>query len=117
MLIDWLHPVHTFLWVLMSWCLVISGEATTEYVNLDWEVVEGGTSRGQPELINNLGFSYCRSKVIGEKIHWRCTMRNKCMVCPSKVIQKQNTFVPCGPLHQHPANKASVLKVSCHTEL
>ena len=41
-----------------------------------WEVIEKGTERGMPKLVNKLGYSYAVTKVRNSTRYWGCSVQN-----------------------------------------
>ncbi|XP_063052457.1 uncharacterized protein LOC134447099 [Engraulis encrasicolus] len=70
-----------------------------------YEVVEAGTKRGRPQLIDNLGycFSNCKSAPSGA-VKWRCTIRPKDAPCKAIVVQHDGVFKAGRHQHNHAPN-------------
>ena len=75
-----------------------------------WEVIEKGTEKGNPKLVNNNGYSYVVSRVRNGTKYWRCSMRNSNMKCPATVTERCGVFTSSQASHCHsPVVGASVL--------
>ena len=75
-----------------------------------WEVIEKGTERGNPKLVNNSGYSYVVSRVRKGTKYWRCSVRNSNMKCPATVTERCGVFTSSQAPHCHsPVAGASVL--------
>ena len=75
-----------------------------------WEVIEKGTERGNPKLVNNSGYSYVVSRVRKGTRYWRCSVRNSNTKCPATVTERCGVFTSSQASHCHsPVAGASVL--------
>lgn len=79
---------------------------TTEHGNITYNIIEEGTKRGHPLLVDSHGFSYSvkiDKRYKASKVTWRCTSRGKLAPCQVKVIQDGDEFIPSVHSHNHPA--------------
>ena len=58
----------------------------------EWEIIENGTEKGKPQLVNQNGYSYVISRVRNETRYWVCSVRNKNMKCRATVTEKSGVL-------------------------
>ena len=60
----------------------------TEPVQISFNIIESGTTKGKDLLNSSDGFCYSLSKEVGNKKYWRCTHRNsgRNERCPATVV-------------------------------
>ncbi|XP_041367327.1 uncharacterized protein LOC121381957 [Gigantopelta aegis] len=66
-------------------------------------VVDQGTDRGKPKLIETIGYAYTRKKVNGDRINWTCSVRGTHNWCKATVNQNGNIFSRGKVEHNHQA--------------
>ena len=75
-----------------------------------WEVIEEGSEKGKPKLVNNSGYSYVVNRVRNGTKYWRCSVRNSNIKCPATVTERRGVFTSSQAPHCHsPVSGASVL--------
>ena len=75
-----------------------------------WEVIEKGSEKGKPKLVNSSGYSYVVRRVRNGTKYWRCSVRNSNMKCPATVTERCGVFTSSQASHCHsPVTGASVL--------
>ncbi len=79
-----------------------------------YEVVEGGTKRGKPMLVDSDGYHYNVRRKTQKATYWQCTLRGLEQYCHVSVVEKWND---CGKVfeksgtHYHSAEPKSVVGV------
>ena len=85
-------------------------------VHITYEVVEGGTIRGKPMLVESSGYTYTIKRIRGPTTEWWCTIRGKALRCHATVRQRGDAFTKGRHDHIHPADpgalKTTKVKVS-----
>ena len=81
----------------------------TEPVQISFNIIESGTTKGKDLLNSSDGFCYSLSKEVGNKKYWRCTHRNsgRNERCPATVVVSNDYVnVKIGTkAHTHVGNK------------
>lgn len=68
----------------------------------DYQVIEEGTKRGRPLLVDAKGYTYTQYRTSKSTLSWRCTIRNDKMYCPATVIQRgEDVYERGASLHCH----------------
>ena len=67
----------------------------------DWEVIENGTEKGKPKLVNKNGYSYVISRVRNVTRYWVCSVRNKNVKCKATVTEKSGVLTASNVDHCH----------------
>ncbi|XP_041363958.1 uncharacterized protein LOC121379414 isoform X2 [Gigantopelta aegis] len=75
----------------------------TENYTPEFVVVDQGTDRGKPKLIETIGYAYTRKKVNGDRINWTCSVRGTHNWCKATVNQNGNIFSRGKVEHNHQA--------------
>lgn len=66
-----------------------------------FEILETGSQRGKPLLVESRGFSYVIKRKNKASTIWRCTIRNKNAQCLATVVQQGELFTAGGSDHCH----------------
>lgn len=83
----------------------------------EFQILETGSQRGKPLLIDDQGFSYVHAR-IGKKITaWRCSVRSSAKTCPATVSQQGNVFSRGPQLHNHSGNPSAAPKTRLKIKL
>ena len=69
-----------------------SVNSETDSETVEWELIEKGTERGKPKLVNLTGYSYTISRVRKGTRYWKCSVQNKSNKCPAAVSEKAGVF-------------------------
>ena len=89
-------------------------------VHITYEVVEGGTIRGKPMLVESSGYTYTIKRIRGPTTEWWCTIRGKALRCHATVRQRGDAFTKGRHDHIHPADpgalKTTKVKVSVKSQ-
>lgn len=78
----------------------VNSDSDSETV--EWEVIEKGTERGKPKLVNRTGYSYTISRARKGTRYWKCSVQNKSNRCPAAVSEKAGVFTTSQLTHTHP---------------
>ena len=84
----------------------------------EYDIIEGGSQRGESKLVDNLGYNYCLKKKSGTNKHWPCSVRHRKMQCHAAVVQKGSDFVRREKHpHNHPPEENAAYKFRINAEL
>lgn len=84
---------------------------------IQFEIVEGGSSRGALKLVSSDGYSYVKKReLVNGAIDWRCTVRGRNTGCPAKVKQRGSEYLTSGS-HNHEAKPGLVTAVKIKAEV
>ncbi|XP_075325930.1 uncharacterized protein LOC142383943 [Odontesthes bonariensis] len=83
-----------------------------------YEVVECGTKRGRPQLIDNSGYRFGVHHTRSSSVTWRCTARPNGAACRAKVLQRDGVFEAGQYPHNHGPNPgaATAAKVAARVK-
>ncbi|XP_069163140.1 uncharacterized protein [Procambarus clarkii] len=84
---------------------------------VSYEIVEGGSQRGGPLLVDSSCFSYTKKRTTRTITTWICSVRNKTIKCHASVKQHGNTFRMGKQPHIHPPESGLVTKVKMHLKV
>ncbi|XP_063077820.1 uncharacterized protein LOC134467811 [Engraulis encrasicolus] len=116
------HPASTPLldepWSPASWAAPMEEPLDDHPGGSSYEVVEAGTKRGRPQLIDNLGFCFSIVHRLANSITWRCTARPVGAPCRAKVVERDGTFEAGQHQHNHAPNigAATAVKVAARVK-
>ena len=83
-----------------------------------YDIIEGGTARGQPKLVDNVGYGYTQKKGNSKSQYWACSVRTKKFRCHAAVIQKgPDYFKRLKHPHNHPPAENAAYKFKINAEL
>ena len=89
-------------------------------IHLSYQVVQQSSIMGKDKLFNNVGYSYTLKRRAANSKLWRCSVRNKKLICPAAVKQVgENEFTPNSMEHQHPpkhgAKESAIIAIKSKT--
>nr|XP_002123054.1 uncharacterized protein LOC100181043 [Ciona intestinalis] len=77
----------------------------SEVDEIQYTVIEGGSSRGSDKLFDSLGHSYNGGAIYSTRgsatRHWRCSVRNKKTYCHASVTERSGVFMRGNRPHNH----------------
>ncbi|ESO96819.1 hypothetical protein LOTGIDRAFT_231653 [Lottia gigantea] len=100
-------------------------EETVADDGVEYTIIEYGTQMGKPLLVDNIGYSYnLRIKHSGSDDSqvpdsgiWRCTKRNKKLLCPASVHQNGESFTTGNRAHLHAPQKGLLTSALIYAEI
>ncbi|XP_025112737.1 uncharacterized protein LOC112575245 isoform X3 [Pomacea canaliculata] len=86
--------------------------------SLTFVIIPSSSQRGRAKLCDSAGFTYVVRHIRNGITTWRCSIRNKTMICPASVKQNGEEFVAGSGVHSHePKNGVELaLKVSAEVK-
>ena len=69
-----------------------------------FRIVSNSSQKGKDMLIENVGYSYILRLKRNNATYWRCSVRNKSVICSATVTQRGNLFTRGVNAHNHSAN-------------
>ena len=75
-----------------------------------FQVITKSSQKGKDVLIEKVGYAYVLNLQRNMVNYWRCSVRNKYVICPARVTQRGNIFTRGSNGHNHQANPGKIVK-------
>ena len=83
----------------------------------DFKVITKSSQKGKDVLVEKVGYTYVINIRRNMVNYWRCSVRNKSVTCPARIIQRGSMFTRGPNDHNHQANPGVNLKTKLRVNI